>query len=63
MLEQSQQVQTAIFGTMYSILRVRWESVRRYVLLRFFMEHLQLLLVLLQPTLGWSTRIMRYNLW
>ncbi|WIA37851.1 hypothetical protein OEZ86_014704 [Tetradesmus obliquus] len=52
-LDQVQTIAAAVFGVLGTLLKERWEDSRRYLALRFTMEHLQLLLILLQPHFGW----------
>lgn len=52
-LDQTQTIAAAVFGVLGTLLKERWEDSRRYLALRLTMEHLQLLLILLQPHFGW----------
>jgi hypothetical protein len=59
-LDQTQTIAAAVFGVLGTLFKERWEDSRRYLALRFTMEHLQLLLILLQPHFGW---LFHYEHW
>ncbi|WIA17635.1 hypothetical protein OEZ85_014441 [Tetradesmus obliquus] len=53
-LDQVQTIAAAVFGVLGTLFKERWEDSKRYLALRFTVEHLQLLLILLQPHFGWK---------
>jgi hypothetical protein len=59
-LDQTHTIAAAVFGVLGTLFKERWEDSRRYLALRFSMEHLQLLLILLQPQFGW---MFQYEHW
>jgi hypothetical protein len=58
--ERTQTIKTAFFGFLLTIYRERWEDSKRYALLRVAIEHLQVLMVLLQPQFLWR---INYGSW
>lgn len=59
-LDQTQAIQTAVFGVLLTLFKERWEDSKRYAFGRIVLEHLQLLLLLLQPYFLWT---FKYNFW
>jgi hypothetical protein len=51
---QSQMLQKAVFGPLLTLYKERWEDSKRFLTGRVLLEHLQLLLVLLQPQFLWT---------
>ena len=54
MVEASQNLQKAVFGTLLTLYKERWEDSKRFLVGRVLLEHLQLLLVVLQPQFLWT---------
>lgn len=53
-LEASQALQKAVFGPLLTLYKERWEDSKRFLVGRVLLEHLQLLLILLQAQFFWT---------
>lgn len=52
--ETSEAVHKAVFGPLLTLNKERWEDSKRFLVGRVLLEHLQLLLILLQPQFLWT---------
>lgn len=52
--ESNEAIQKALFGFLLTLYKERWEDSKRFMLGRVVLEHLQLLLILLQAQFWWS---------
>lgn len=52
--EGSDGLQKAVFGPLQALYKTRWEDSKRIALGRVVLEHLQLLLIVLQPQFLWT---------
>lgn len=53
LLEQTQNLQVAFFGVMYTVSKERWDASPQYALLKLVVDWLQLFLLLVLPAYGW----------
>lgn len=53
-MDQLHTVRTAVSGALLALFKERWEDSKRYACGRLALEHLQLLLLLLQPYFLWT---------
>lgn len=54
LMEENVLLKKIVFGQLLTLFKERWEDSKRFLVGRVLLEHLQLLLILLQPQFMWT---------